>query len=77
MQAALHLREQSPHELHFVVSITGLNIEKREMNPSTVPTGQMVLQYVRPFLHAKMASATSVTTAMIITGRLFIHTSTE
>ena len=44
MQAALQLRAQSVQPLHFSLSIVMRNKAKREKNPSTVPTGQMVLQ---------------------------------
>ena len=40
-----------------------------------VPTGQIVLQYVRPPRHANMMSTTKVRDAMMNVGRLFIHTS--
>ena len=44
MHAALQLRAHNPQLLHLEVSITGLKMEYRDMNPNTVPTGQMVLQ---------------------------------
>ena len=44
MQDALQLRAHSPQPLHLDVSITGLKIEYREINPNIVPTGQTVLQ---------------------------------
>ena len=75
MQEALHLRVQRLHSLHFSASITGLKSEKREKNPSTVPTGQMVLQYVLPLRHARITTAMSVTAAIMKVGMLLIHTS--
>ena len=44
MHEALHCREQRVQPLHLLTSITGRNSEKREKNPNSVPTGQMVLQ---------------------------------
>lgn len=44
MHDALQLRAQSPQLLHFFVSITGFSKEYFERKPSTVPTGQIVLQ---------------------------------
>ncbi len=53
----------------FSVSMTGRNMAKREKKLSVVPTGQMVLQYVRPFFQARMTTTTSVTTATRKVGR--------
>jgi hypothetical protein len=77
MQAALQLRAHSPQLLHLVVSITGFSIEKRERVPSSVPTGQMVLQYVRPLRHASVPVMMSVAAAMANVAMLFIHRGTE
>ena len=43
--------------------MTGRNMAKREKKLSVVPTGQMVLQYVRPFFQARMTTTMSVTMA--------------
>lgn len=75
MQAALHFRAHKPHETHLSLSIVILKIEKRDKKPNTVPTGQIVLQYVLPFFQANMNKATNVTAAMMKVGRLRIHTS--
>jgi hypothetical protein len=75
MHAALQLRAHSPQPLHLSVLIIGLSNENLEMNPNTVPTGQIVLQYVRPPLHANTTMAMRLTTATIITGMLLSHTS--
>ena len=48
---------------------------KRERKLSVVPTGQMLLQYVRPPLKDRATITTSVTRAMMKVGRLRIHTS--
>lgn len=63
IQAALQLRAHKPHPLHFSTSITGLKKEKRVTNPKTVPTGQIVLQYVRPLRQANRKRTTNVTSA--------------
>ena len=75
MHEALQLRSQSPQPLHLSVSMTGLSHEKRERNPSTVPTGQMVLHQVRPPRQASTATTMKVAIATMSTGKLFIHTS--
>jgi hypothetical protein len=50
MQDDLHFIEQRPQLLHFSSAILILKTENREIKPSTVPTGQMLLQYKRPHL---------------------------
>ena len=75
MQEALHCRAQSPQALHFAVSITGRKSEKREKNPSTVPTGQTVLHQVRPLRQARTTSRMSVAAAISSVVRLRIQTS--
>ena len=50
---------------------------KRERKLSVVPTGQMLLQYVRPPLKDSTTMTTSVTTAIMKVGRLRSHTSLE
>ena len=47
------------------------------MIPRNVPTGQIVLQYVRPFRHANKTNTPNVIKAMIKVERLFTHTSTS
>jgi hypothetical protein len=44
MHEALQCRSHRPHFLHFPASNAGLKIEKRESNPSALPTGHTVLQ---------------------------------
>ena len=68
MQEALQRFSQVLQSLHFSVSITGRNIAQREKKLSSVPTGQMVLHQVRPFLQARKAITTSVTAAMMTVG---------
>ena len=75
MQAALQRREHRLQCLHFPASSTGRSNEKREKKPNTVPTGQMVLQYVRPLRYANIANRTNITTAMMNVGKLFSQTS--
>ena len=77
MHAALQLRAHKPQPLHLLVSITGFSKEKREKNPNTVPTGQIVLQYVRPLRQASTARITNVRTAITKVPIAFIQTSTE
>ena len=73
---ALQLRAHSLHPLHRDVSKRGLYNEYLENIPSSVPTGHMVLQYVLPFLHARIAIIMKVTAATINVPMLFIHIST-
>jgi hypothetical protein len=75
MHDALHLRAQSLQLIHFSVSITGFKSEKRDNKPRTVPTGHIVLQYVRPLRQAKMAMMIKVTTATAKVDMLRITTS--
>ena len=77
MQEALHLRAHNPQPLHLSVSIRGLSKAYFDKKPRTVPTGQIVLQYVRPFLQAKIANMTKLRIAIPIVARLRTHTSTE
>ena len=77
MQEALQLRWQRVQLLHFVVSMVMRNSENRDNKPSSVPTGQMVLQYVRPLRHANMTIIISVRIAVAKTLMLFSHTSTS
>ena len=63
--------------MHLSASIIGLNMAKRERKLSVVPTGQMLLQYVRPPLKDSATSTTSVTTATTKVGTLRSHTSLE
>ena len=76
MHAALQFLEQREQFLHFFSSKRIFRKENRAKNESIVPTGQMVLQYVRPPRQARINSTTSVADAMISTGSDFIHTST-
>lgn len=77
MHAALQCRAHSPQLLHLETSITGLKREYLAMVPRNVPTGQIVLQYVRPFRHANKTNTPNVIKAMIKVERLFTHTSTS
>jgi hypothetical protein len=63
--------------IHFSVSITGFRSEKRDNAPKTVPTGQMVLQYVRPLRHARTATTMNVMAATANVPMLPITTSVE
>ena len=65
---ALHFLAHRLQLLHFVVSIIGRKRAKREKKPNTVPTGQMVLQYVRPPNHDIIATTTNETAATMATG---------
>ena len=67
MHEALQFLVQSEQLRHFSVSKCIFSHEKRLRKLSRVPTGQMVLQYVRPLRHANTASTMSVTTAMTVT----------
>ena len=75
MQEALQLCSHCLQPLHTFASIIGRNIAKREKKLSVVPTGQMVLQYVRPFRQARMTTTTRVTAATMKVGRLRSQTS--
>ena len=46
-----------------------------DSTPSNVPTGQMVLHHVLPFLHAKTKIIVNATIEMIREDRLPTHTS--
>ena len=70
MHCALHFRSHTLHFTHLSVSIIGLNAAKRARKLSAVPTGQMLLQYVRPPRNAKATTTTSVIPATISTGTL-------
>ena len=65
---ALHFLAHRLQLLHFDVLITGRKRAKREKNPKIVPTGQMVLQYVRPPNHDIIATTTNETAATMATG---------
>jgi hypothetical protein len=52
-------------------------MENLETNPKTVPTGQMVLQYTRPFRHANIKTINNEAAAIMNVGKLFIHISVE
>ena len=75
IHADLQLRAHLLHDMHLSVSITGANTDQRDNRPRSVPTGQIVLQYVRPLRHASTASTTTVTTATTNVPILLIHTS--
>ena len=75
MHEALQFREQSVQPLHLEVSITSLKTEYRAKNPSTVPTGQTVLQYVLPLRHARTPRIASVRAATENVAALLIQTS--
>ena len=66
---------QSLQFLHLSASITGRNIAKRESSPRAVPTGQIELQYSRPFHQARTLNTTKVTAATMSVGRLLSQTS--
>lgn len=77
MHAALQLRAQRPQPLHFVVSMTGLNKERLDKRPNTVPTGQTVLHHVRPLRHAIIPMTMKAEIDMPNVTALLIHTSIE
>ena len=60
---------------HLEVSKNGRKIANLEKKLRTVPTGQMVLQYVLPLRAARKTSTAKVTEAMKNVGKLLIHTS--
>ena len=64
MQAALHFFAHSVQFTHLLVFITGLRSGNLEKKLKMVPTGQMVLHHVLPFLKARTAMIISVTAAM-------------
>jgi hypothetical protein len=49
MHAVLHFISHALQPLHLLLSILILKMENLLRNPKMVPTGQIVLQYVRPF----------------------------
>ena len=61
--------------MHMDALKTGRKIANLEKKLRTVPTGQIVLQYVLPFRAARIKMTTKVTDAMMKVGRLLIHTS--
>ena len=63
MHIALQLRAHFLQPLHLLVSIIGLNNEKREKKPNTVPTGQKVLHQSLPQTNDNTPITTSVTNA--------------
>ena len=56
---ALHFFAQSPHFTHLSWSMTGFITEFSAKIERIVPTGQIVLQYVRPPRNARIAISTS------------------
>jgi hypothetical protein len=50
MHVDLHPNEHLPHLVHLLSSNLILNIDTFERSPSKVPTGQIMLQYRRPFI---------------------------
>ena len=75
MQAALQFFEHKEQLRHLSLSNCIFIHEYRDRKLSVVPTGQMVLQYVRPLRQASMKSMISVTAAIMSAGRLRIHSS--
>jgi hypothetical protein len=49
MHSALQLCMHFPHDVHELLSIFNLNTEYFENMDSIPPTGQMVLQKIRPY----------------------------
>jgi len=64
MHEALQFFEHIEQFLHFASSKRIFSHENLAKTDRMVPTGQMVLHQVRPFLQASTASNTSVTAAM-------------
>lgn len=64
MHEALHRVAHTPQWVHFAGSIRIFHQEKRLINPKNVPTGQMVLQYVRPCFQARYPTPSKVSRAM-------------
>ena len=75
MHEALQFLVHSEQFLHLSSSKRIFSHENLAKMLSKVPTGQMVLHQVRPFLHASTASSTSVTAAMPSEMAERIHTS--
>ena len=75
MHDALQLLAHEPQLRHLSVSIRIFIMENRDIAPSSVPTGHIVLQYVRPLRHASVTTVSNVAMAMMNVGMLFIHTS--
>jgi hypothetical protein len=75
MHADLHCLPHRPQLRHFSVLITGAKTLKRDTNPSTVPTGHIVLHHVLPFFHARIATTMKVTAATANVAADLIHTS--
>ena len=68
MHDALQPRPHLPQFMHLLSSICKRNIEKRLKKLSNVPTGQMVLQYSRPHIHAQTHMIMSVSSPVISRG---------
>jgi hypothetical protein len=75
MQDDLHFMEHKVQLLHFASLILILKTENLEMKPSTVPTGQMVLQYKRPHLYERNPTTNIVITAIMKAIMLVMKTS--
>jgi hypothetical protein len=65
MQEALHFCAQMPQEAHLFLSMRILKRENLFRKPRTVPTGQMELQYSRPFAYARTPIIMNVNDAII------------
>ena len=71
MQELLQLRSHLRQLVHFSVSMTGLRSEKRESNPNSVPTGQMLLHHQRPrkkarrMIRIRLTPPTTFTAAIV------------
>ena len=65
MHEALHLLPQRLQAVHLLSSMVRRNSEKRLKMLSRLPTGQMVLQYARPRVHARNTSSTKVIPAVM------------
>jgi hypothetical protein len=67
MHADLQFFEHIEQFLHLLSLNCIFRNEKRLMKLSTVPTGQMVLQYVRPLRQANTIRIINITIAKVIT----------
>jgi hypothetical protein len=54
-----------PQELHLLEFIRILKKENLLINPKIVPTGQIALQKIRPFVNANIPTITNVNIATI------------
>ena len=75
IQEALQFFTHILHPTHLLLSIAGRKMENLATKLRMVPTGQIVLQYVLPFLHASTIRIMRVIAAIANVDIDLIHTS--